>query len=282
MARAAPEGGAGVKGRSGAGEPLVRVRSLRKAYGDRPVLRGVDLDVAHGERVAVIGPSGSGKSTLLRLLMTLEKPDGGTIEIDGDPMWTARRGGREVPADEAHLRAVRGRIGMVFQQFNLFPHRNVLRNVTLAPQLRLGLTRREAEDRARRLLALVGLAERAEQYPATLSGGQKQRVAIARALAMQPRLMLFDEVTSALDPQLVGEVLAVLRRLADDTDMTKIIVTHEMTFARDIADRVLFLDEGRIVEAGPPDRIFKDPEHPRTREFLQTFLTQPRGRRGAG
>ena len=271
-----------MRGRDGADRPLVRVRSLRKAYGDRPVLRGVDLDIVRGERVAVIGPSGSGKSTLLRLLMTLEKPDGGTIEIGGDPVWTMQRRGRDVPADEAHLRAVRGRVGMVFQQFNLFPHMTVLRNVTLAPQLRLGLGRREAEDRARRLLALVGLAERADQYPATLSGGQKQRVAIARALAVQPRIMLFDEVTSALDPQLVGEVLAVLRRLADDSDMTMIIVTHEMTFARDIADRVLFLDEGSIVEAGPAERIFTDPSHPRTREFLQTVLIRPRGPQGAG
>ena len=270
-----------MRGRGAEDRALVRVRNLSKAYGDRPVLRSVDLEAARGERVAVIGPSGSGKSTLLRLLMTLERPDGGTIEIDGDPLWTMRRRGRDVPADDAHLRAVRGRIGMVFQQFNLFPHMTVLQNVTLAPRLRLGLARGEADDRARRLLGTVGLEDRADQYPATLSGGQKQRVAIARALAMQPHIMLFDEVTSALDPQLVGEVLAVLRRLAEDTDMTKIIVTHEMTFARDIADRVLFLDEGRIVEAASPDRIFTDPAHPRTREFLQTFLTGPRGRNRA-
>jgi polar amino acid transport system ATP-binding protein len=255
-------------------EPIVRVRQLSKAYGDLQVLRGIDLDIEPAQKVAIIGPSGSGKSTLLRLLMTLERPDAGTITVDGDCLWTTRRRGRSAPADEAHLRQVRGKLGMVFQQFNLFPHMTALRNVALAPQLVQGLRQAEAEARALELLDMVGLADKARQYPAHLSGGQKQRVAIARALALRPQVMLFDEVTSALDPELVGEVLSVLRRLARETEMTKVIVTHEMPFAREIADRVLFFDQGRIVEAGPPEQIFTAPRHERTRAFLQTVLTR--------
>ena len=252
--------------------PIIRVRGLHKAYGDLQVLRDIDLDITAGEKVAIIGPSGSGKSTLLRLLMTLEKPDSGSIEVDGESMWTMDHNGREVPASEAHLRTVRGKIGMVFQHFNLFPHMSALRNVTTPPQLVLGLAPQEADQRALRLLNMVGLEDKANEYPARLSGGQKQRVAIARALAMQPKVMLFDEVTSALDPELVGEVLLVLRRLAEETEMTKIIVTHEMNFARDIADRILFFDQGRILEEGPPEQIFTAPQQGRTREFLQTIL----------
>lgn len=249
---------------------MVRVRQLAKSYGDLPVLRGLDLEVDAGEKVAIIGPSGSGKSTLLRLLMTLEEPDSGEIEVDGEPMWARRENGRHT--DEAHLRRVRGKLGMVFQHFNLFPHMTVLRNLTLAPQLVHDKPKRDVEEDARKLLAMVGLEDKADAYPAQLSGGQKQRVAIARALSMHPRVMLFDEVTSALDPELVGEVLQVLRKLAQESDMTMLIVTHEMSFARDIADRVLFFDHGVILEQGPPEEIFQNPRQPRTREFLTSIL----------
>jgi polar amino acid transport system ATP-binding protein len=244
------------------------VRGLTKRYGPLTVLHGIDLDVDAGERVSVIGPSGSGKSTLLRLLMTLEEPDGGRIEIDGTPMWHVERRGRRVPADEAHLRKVRGRIGMVFQQYNLFPHMDALRNVALAPELVQGLPRAEAEARARQLLERVGLADKVAAYPAELSGGQKQRVAIARALAPRPELVLFDEITAALDPELVGEVLAVLRDLARERSTAMLVVTHEMRFAREVSDRVVFVDAGRVVEQGPPEQIFGRPEHARTAAFL--------------
>ncbi|MBW3600513.1 MAG: ectoine/hydroxyectoine ABC transporter ATP-binding protein EhuA [Planctomycetes bacterium] len=249
---------------------MVRVRDLCKSYGELRVLRDLSLDVAPGEKVAIIGSSGSGKSTLLRLLMTLERPDSGEIEVDGEPMWTMGEDGR--PADEAHLRRVRVKLGMVFQHFHLFPHMTVIRNVMLAPRIVQHEPREELEPRARKLLATVGLEDKADAYPAQLSGGQKQRVAIARALAMSPRVMLFDEVTSALDPELVGEVLGVLRKLAKETEMTMLIVTHEMNFARDIADRVLFFDQGSVLEEGPPEQIFTNPREPRTREFLTTIL----------
>ncbi len=253
--------------------PILRIRGLSKSYGPLRVLRGLDLDVDTGEKVAIIGPSGSGKSTLLRLLMTLEQPDGGQIEIDSQPMWTVQQaGGGSRSAGEAHLRQIRGKLGMVFQHFNLFPHRTVLQNLTLAPRLVQSKPKQQAEERAHQLLRMVGLNDKADAYPAELSGGQKQRVAIARALAMQPQIMLFDEVTSALDPELVGEVLSVLRQLASASDMTMLIVTHEMNFARDIADRVLFFDQGVILEEGPPERIFQHPRQPRTREFLTSIL----------
>ncbi len=257
---------------SNAKTTIVRVRGLTKSYGDLRVLRGVDLDVGTGEKVAIIGPSGSGKSTLLRLLMTLEEPDNGDIEVDGESMWTTRDNGQSRRADEAHLRRVRGKLGMVFQHFNLFPHMIVLRNLTLAPQLVQSQPKHQVEEEARNLLSMVGLEDKADAYPVQLSGGQKQRVAIARALSMHPRVMLFDEVTSALDPELVGEVLQVLRKLAHESDMTMLIVTHEMNFARDIADRVLFFDHGVILEEGPPDEIFQNPSQPRTREFLTSIL----------
>jgi len=253
-------------------QPILRIRDLTKSYGQLHVLRGLNADIAAGEKVAIIGTSGSGKSTLLRLLMTLERPDGGQIEVDGEPMWTVQRNGHTHPAGEDHLRRVRGKLGMVFQQFNLFPHMTVLANVALAPQLVQAKSKPEAQRRAQELLALVGLEEKADAYPAQLSGGQKQRVAIARALAMQPRIMLFDEVTSALDPELVGEVLGVLGKLARQSDMTMLIVTHEMNFARDIADRVLFFDQGVILEEGPPNEIFTNPREQRTREFLNRIL----------
>jgi polar amino acid transport system ATP-binding protein len=204
--------------------------------------------------------------------MTLERPDGGEILVDGESLFQMERGGRKVPADMRHIRKVRANIGMVFQQFNLFPHMTALRNVSEAPRHVLGLSRREAAERAVEMLEMVALGDKLDNYPSQLSGGQQQRVAIARALAMRPRIMLFDEVTSALDPQLVGEVLNVMRTLAQQHDQTMLVVTHEMGFARDVADRVCFFDKGRIVEAGPPGEILVDPREERTREFLRAVL----------
>jgi polar amino acid transport system ATP-binding protein len=254
--------------------PEISLRGVEKRYGDLVVLDGLDLDVARGEKLAIIGGSGSGKSTILRILMTLEGIDAGRVEVAGEPVFTEERGGRELPASEAHLRRIRRRVGMVFQHFNLFPHRRALGNVTEAPRRVLGLSKDEAGERARKLLARVGLAEKEDAYPSQLSGGQQQRVAIARALAMRPRILLFDEVTSGLDPELVGEVLDVLRELAADEEeeKTMLIVTHQMHFAREIADRVVFLENGAIVEEGPPEAIFSRPERARTREFLQSVL----------
>lgn len=252
--------------------PLVSVRNLCKSYGELEVLRSLDLDVNRGQHVAIIGSSGSGKSTFLRLLMTLERPNAGTIQIDGDYLWHERRNGDLVPASRSHTRQVRSRVGMVFQQFNLFPHMRVLTNVTEAPIHVLGMPKDEAHERAIDLLKLVGLDDKARAYPGQLSGGQQQRVAIARALAMQPEVMLFDEVTSALDPELVGEVQTVLRDLATQTNMTMLIVTHEMNFAHEIADRVIFFDQGVVKEDSPPDVIFNEPKEQRTREFLKAVL----------
>ena len=251
---------------------IVRMSKVNKSYGDLHVLRDLDIEIPAGQKVSIIGPSGSGKSTLLRLLMTLEKPDSGEIEVEGEPMWHMRKNGQVVDADEAHLRAVRGKLGMVFQHFNLFPHMSVLRNLTEAPVLVLKSPKDQAEAEARELLDMVGLSDKVDAYPSQLSGGQKQRVAIARALAMRPQVMLFDEVTSALDPELVGEVLSVLRTLAHQSDMTMLIVTHEMRFAQDSSDRILFFDQGCILEDASPDQIFTDPTEDRTREFLQAVL----------
>ena len=253
-------------------DELVRMEGVVKRFGELTVLDRLDLSVRRGERLALIGPSGSGKSTILRVLMTLEPIDAGRVLFDGTDVWSQTRDGRERPAREPHLRAVRRRIGMVFQHFHLFPHLSVLRNCTEAPIRVLGLEPAAAEERARSLLDRVGLADKAEAWPAQLSGGQAQRVAIARALAMEPELMLFDEVTSALDPELVGEVLEVLRRLARETDTTLMIVTHQMRFAGEIADRVLFLDGGRIVEQGPPAEVLEAPTEERTRHFLRRVL----------
>jgi len=255
-----------------AGQPLIRFRKVRKSYGELRVLDDLDLEVAAGEKVAIIGPSGSGKTTILRLLMTLERYESGTIEVGGELLGLRREGERLVPDREAHLRQVRKQIGMVFQHFNLFPHMTALQNVIEAPIRVLGLPRREAEARARELFAMVGLQEKAGSYPRHLSGGQQQRVAIARALAMRPRIMLFDEVTSALDPELVGEVLRVIGQLAKESGMTMLIVTHEMSFARDVSDRVIFMEKGRIVEQGEPGVIFREPRSERTRAFLKAVL----------
>ncbi len=251
---------------------MVRFDKVRKAYGDLVVLDDLVFEAAENEKVAIIGPSGSGKTTILRVLMTLVKPDSGRVSVDEQPLWLMQRNGAEVPASTKHLHKVRGDIGMVFQHFNLFPNMNALRNVTEAPIHVKGMARRDAEELGRDLLAKVGLADKAGHFPAQLSGGQKQRVAIARALALDPKVMLFDEVTSALDPELVGEVLSILRTLAHETQMTMLIVTHEMRFARDVADRVIFFDKGRVAEEGPPSKIFTEPENPRTKAFLSAVL----------
>jgi polar amino acid transport system ATP-binding protein len=248
------------------------MRQVRKSYGDLVILKNLDLDVLPSEKIALIGPSGSGKSTILRIVMALEQIDSGHVEIEGRNLWVESGNGTAASPDSKHVREVRKNVGIVFQQFNLFPHMKVLQNLTEAPRRVLGLSKEEAHDRAVELLRTVGLAHKIDAYPAQLSGGQKQRVAIARALAMQPKIMLFDEVTSALDPELVGEVLNVLRDLAQRGDITMLIVTHHMSFAQDIADRVLFLESGEIVEDGVPELMFTNPAHPRTRQFLKTVL----------
>ncbi|MCQ4325988.1 ectoine/hydroxyectoine ABC transporter ATP-binding protein EhuA [Pseudomonas stutzeri] len=248
---------------------MVRFAGVTKRYGELTVLDGLDLDVQEGEKVAIIGPSGSGKSTLLRVLMTLEEIDEGVIEVDGEPLThMLDASGQLVRANARHLRRIRGKVGMVFQSFNLFPHMNALQNVMEAPVQVLGLTKAEARQRAEELLAMVGLEDKLEHFPAQLSGGQQQRVAIARALAMRPKVMLFDEVTSALDPELCGEVLNVIRRLGEAHNLTMLMVTHQMGFAREFADRVCFFHQGRIHEQGTPDELFNQPREERTREFL--------------
>ncbi len=252
--------------------PMVEFRGVTKAYGDNPVLRGFDLAVPAGQRVALIGRSGSGKTTLLRLLMTIERPDSGAINVEGEPLGWREIDGRIVWQSGADLRRIRGKIGMVFQHFNLFPHMSVLDNIIEAPVHVLGIDRKAAIARAQDLLSLVGLSEKAQAWPRQLSGGQQQRVAIARALAMEPRIMLFDEITSALDPELVGEVLRVVRQIAKDKGMTMLIVTHEMNFARDVADRVIYMSGGKIVEDGPPEVVLGNPAHPETRLFLRSIL----------
>jgi len=240
-------------------DPLITVRGLHKRFGSNHVLCGIDLAVARGERVCVIGPSGSGKSTLLRCLNALEQPNAGEVCIEGLPIdWRTGRG----------IDALRARVGMVFQRFNLFPHLSVVENVMLAPAVLQRHPTDALHKLAHGLLGRVGLADKANDRPHTLSGGQQQRVAIARALAMEPTVMLFDEPTSALDPELVGEVLQVMRDLARD-GMTMIVVTHEMDFAREVADRVVFMDAGLIVEQGPPATLFASPSQPRTRAFLE-------------
>lgn len=252
--------------------PLIRVQDLHKKFGKLEVLRGVSFEVRRGEVMAIIGPSGSGKSTLLRCLNFLEPYEKGEVLFD-DALVGYRRDqhGRLRPDSERNIRQIRARMGMVFQSFNLFPHKTVLENVIEGPIIVQRLTRSEAEERARRLIARVGLTDKAASFPAQLSGGQQQRAAIARALAMQPAAMLFDEPTSALDPELVGEVLEVMKALAAE-GMTMVVVTHEMGFARQVADRVMMMDRGEIVELAPPKVIFGAPTSPRTAEFLRRVL----------
>ncbi|MFJ9180310.1 ectoine/hydroxyectoine ABC transporter ATP-binding protein EhuA [Streptomyces sp. NPDC102360] len=254
------------------GSELIRFDKVTKRFGSNTVLDNLDFSVDSGKHVTLIGPSGSGKTTILRLLMTLMKPDEGTIKVGGEYLTHEQRDGKLVQAGEKHIREIRKNIGMVFQQFNLFPNMNVLRNITEAPVNVLGLPKDEAEQRAKELLDMVGLGDRCEAYPSQLSGGQQQRVAIARALAMRPQVLLLDEVTSALDPELVAGVLDVLRDIARTTDITMLCVTHEMNFARDISDQVLMFDSGRIIESGSPEKMFGEPEHERTREFLSAVL----------
>jgi polar amino acid transport system ATP-binding protein len=245
-----------------AAEPVIRLEGVHKSFGDNHVLRGIDLEVASGEVLTIIGPSGSGKSTLLRCVNLLEPLNDGRIFFEGE----------EITRKGADVSAVRQRIGMVFQQFNLFPHLTVMDNLTLAARRIRKRPRRESEERAVDLLTRVGLPEKAGQHPHQLSGGQQQRVAIARALMMEPHVMLFDEVTSALDPELVGEVLIVMRDLARDMGMTMLVVTHEMQFAREVGDRLVFMDEGRIVEEGVPATVLDNPREERTRRFLSRSL----------
>ena len=252
--------------------PMLEIMGLRKRFGAVEVLRDVSLAVRPGEVVVVIGPSGSGKTTLLRCTNLLEEYEHGTIMIDGEPIGYRidGRSGRRVRMSEREIARAREQIGMVFQSFNLFPHMNVLENIVAAPVRVKRVERRQAEVRARELLAMVGLSDKAAEHPIRLSGGQQQRVAIARALAMDPKIMLFDEVTSALDPELVGEVLAAMQQLASD-GMTMVVVTHEMSFARDIADRIVFMDDGVIVEEGKPDQLLFAPQTERVRAFLKRY-----------
>ena len=250
--------------------PVLALRGVVKRYGGHTALDGVDLDVAEGEVVAVIGPSGSGKSTLVRCVHQLETIDAGSMYLDGELLGHRRHGSRLAALGESAIAAQRRRLGTVFQQFNLFPHRTVLQNVADPPVLVQRCRRAEAEARAHELLTRMGLDEQAGRYPRQLSGGQQQRVAIARALATRPRVMLFDEPTSALDPELVDEVLAVVRDLAV-AGTTMVLVTHEMAFARDVADRVVFMDAGRIAEQGPPGRMFTAPRTLRLQTFLSRF-----------
>ena len=240
---------------------MIEVKNLEKSFGKNHVLRGINETINEGEVVCIIGPSGSGKSTFLRCLNLLEQPTSGEVILDGE----------KINAPDRDIDKIREKLGMVFQNFNLFPHMSVLDNITMAPIKVKGQARGEAEAEARRLLDVVGLLDKAEAYPSSLSGGQKQRVAIARALAMKPEIMLFDEPTSALDPEMVGEVFAVMKQLAED-GMTMVIVTHEMGFAREVADRVLFIDGGVILEQGTPEEIFGNPQNERTQTFLSMVL----------
>jgi polar amino acid transport system ATP-binding protein len=240
---------------------MIAVKNLQKSYGKLEILKGIDLEIHKGEVVVVIGPSGSGKSTFLRCLNLLEQPTGGEITFEGESITSKKH----------DINVTREKMGMVFQQFNLFPHKTVLQNITLAPIKVKKQQQAEADKFAIELLKTVGLEDKKDAYPAQLSGGQKQRIAIARALAMQPHVMLFDEPTSALDPEMVGEVLEVMKKLAED-GMTMVIVTHEMGFAREVGDRILFMDGGVIVEQGTPAQVFGNPKHVRTQDFLSKVL----------
>jgi polar amino acid transport system ATP-binding protein len=252
-------------------EPMVEAEAVHKRFGRLEVLKGIDLTVRRGEVMCVLGPSGSGKSTLLRCINHLEKINSGRLYVDGELVGYREADGKLYELREDEVARKRAAIGMVFQQFNLFPHMTALENVTLAPTRVKGVPRSDARNRAQQLLQRVGLGDKLNTYPLALSGGQQQRVAIARALAMEPKLMLFDEPTSALDPELVGDVLDAMRQLARD-GMTMIVVTHEMGFAREVADEIVFMDDGVVVEAGPPAEVLGSPRHERTRAFLSKVL----------
>ncbi|CAN7764544.1 ectoine/hydroxyectoine ABC transporter ATP-binding protein EhuA [Mesorhizobium sp. LjNodule214] len=248
--------------------PMVRFMNVSKSYGSLKVISHLDFDVAEGEMVTIIGPSGSGKTTVLRALMTLETINGGVIYVDGKPLTHMPRDGVLVPADEHYQRKIRSSIGMCFQHFNLFPHMTAIQNCMEGPVQVLGLSRKEALERSEELLKMVGMIDKRDQHPSRLSGGQQQRVAIARALAMRPKVMLFDEVTSALDPEVIGEVTQVIRKLVAEHNLTMIMVTHQMGFARDISDRVCFFYGGSIEEQGAPQTLFSSPQRDRTKQFL--------------
>ncbi|UNK47713.1 ectoine/hydroxyectoine ABC transporter ATP-binding protein EhuA [Arthrobacter sulfonylureivorans] len=250
----------------------MKFENVEKRFGDNVVLKDLNFEVAKGDRVTLIGPSGSGKTTILRLVMTLEELSGGYIYVDGEPLTHEVRNGKRVELGEKAQKQIRKRIGMVFQQFNLFPNMSVLENIIEAPVHVLGQSKEQATARAMELLESVGLPDKADAHPLELSGGQQQRVAIARALAMDPEILLLDEVTSALDPEIVGEVLGILRHIADTTDITMLIVTHEMQFARDVSNRVMMFDGGKVVEEATPEVMFTNPQHERTQSFLQAVL----------
>ena len=249
---------------------MLEIKNLSKSFGKLEVLKDISFTVEKGQAVSIIGPSGSGKSTLLRCVNQLEKADGGTIDVCGISMMTADENGKAVYANPKTLRDVRLKIGLVFQNFNLFPHFSVLRNITEAPMCVLGKSRAEAEANAMELLGKMGLESKAHEYPCNLSGGQQQRVSIARALALNPEMLFFDEPTSALDPELTGEILKVIRSLAEE-QMTMVIVTHEMAFAKQVSDRVIFMDGGVIIENGTPEEVFEQSQNERTRQFLQRY-----------
>lgn len=252
-------------------EPIVTFQDVHKSFGEVEVLKGINLDIKPAEKVAVIGPSGSGKTTIIRMLMTLEKPTSGDIIVDGKNLWKMDKNGQLVDANEKHLREVRGDIGMVFQHFNLFPHMTILENCMTAPIHVKKENKQTAKQHSIQMLEKVGLGDKLDNYPSQLSGGQKQRVAMARALVMRPKVMLFDEVTSALDPELVGEVLEVIRDIAKEGEMAMILVTHEMDFALDVADKVLFLDEGVIAEQGTASEVIEHSSNERLQSFLKRF-----------
>lgn len=254
-------------------EPKIRFDRVTKKYGPLVVLDELDFDVADGEVVSIIGPSGSGKTTVLRVLMTLEGIQGGTMYVGGEPLNKMLSGNKLVPAKKSHIRKIRSRIGMVFQNFNLFPHKTALQNCMEAPIHSLGISKEEAESRSIELLGLVGLDDKKDHYPSQLSGGQQQRVAIARALAMKPEVLLFDEPTSALDPEMIGEVLNVIRQLTMEKTYTILLVSHQMGFVREVSDRVCFFDSGKILEEGPPEEIFGSPKNERLQQFLSMVLS---------
>ncbi|WP_099355043.1 ectoine/hydroxyectoine ABC transporter ATP-binding protein EhuA [Fredinandcohnia onubensis] len=252
-------------------EPIVSYKNVTKSFDEVDVLKGINLDIAPAEKIALIGPSGSGKTTIIRLLMTLEEPTSGVIEVNGQNLWQMEKKGELVRANEKHLRQIRGDIGMVFQHFNLFPHMTILENCMTGPINVKGQSKEEAKKNSIEMLEKVGLGDKLENYPNQLSGGQKQRVAMARALVMRPKVMLFDEVTSALDPELVGEVLEVIREIAKEGEMAMVLVTHEMDFARDVADRIIFLENGVIAEQGTPKEVLENTESERLQQFLSRF-----------